>query len=152
MHQPTLLNQLPNSLVTFSPDLDLFKSSTATAKKLKAQDVIVGRHHFNPEGTTPIFDFRMKPGQDKIFTGTRDDSVPAPSSASKGTPGEEFGPVDWLRIKAIPDKTVGYTLGYRLHTAGGKAPATCKGLTKKVIEVQYATQYCEYLLPPPTSR
>lgn len=105
--------------------------------------VVVGHHYFAPDFSTPVFDFRVAAGQTQIFTGVRDQAIPALSTASRGGPGDQqFGAVDWLRLKAIPEKTVDYKLAYRVETAGGKAPATCEG-RPSTFSIEYATEYCE---------
>lgn len=105
--------------------------------------ILIGHHYFAPNNTIAVFDFRMK-SKRSILRGKRDQGVPATTTASKGIPTEQNGAVDWLRIAAIPPLSVDFKLAYRVQTAGGKNPATCKGMPK-YFEVQYATEYCKYL-------
>lgn len=105
--------------------------------------VLIGHHYFAPNNTTPVFDFRMEKSQRLVLRGKKDQGVPATLAASRGIPTEQNGAVDWLRIVAIPS-SVDLKLAYRVQTAGGKSPATCKGMPKS-FEIQYATEYCKYL-------
>lgn len=139
MKNPTLLHKLPNVLVSISSSL-----TGVILKKIAGDAVVVGHHYF-PSVTTPVFDFRITAGQTQIFTGVKDQAAPARSSAAKGGPAnQQFGAVDWLRLKAIAETSVGYKLAYRVETAGGKAPPTCKG-RPSTFSIEYATEYCEYL-------
>lgn len=138
--KPSLLHQLPNILVSVSSSL-----TQTILQRIAGEAVVVGHHYFAPDFSTPVFDFRITTGQTQIFTGVRDQAVPALTSASRGgLADQQFGAVDWLRLKAIPAKTVDYKLAYRVETAGGKAPATCRG-RPATFSIEYATEYCEYL-------
>lgn len=132
---PALLHSLPDALVALSAD--------SIGAVLSAESMLVaGHHYFAPDFSTPVFDFRLA-GQAQIFTGVRDQAVAAPGSAAKGGLREQqFGAVDWLRLKAIAAKSVDYQLAYRVQTAGGKAPPTCKGRAG-TFSIEYATEYCE---------
>lgn len=137
---PALLHELPNALVALS---------SGTARQRITRDAaLVGHHFFAPNFATPVFDFRTKPGQTGIFTGARDAGIPAAAGAARGgPPDQQFGAVDWLRLKTLPGQSVGYQLVYRIHTAGGKPPPNCKG-RPSTITIEYATEYCEDPLPP----
>lgn len=104
--------------------------------------LLIGHHYFAPNNTIPVFDFRMGKSPSLIFRGKKDQGVPATTVASKGIPTEQNGAVDWLRIVAIQSMSVGLKLVYRVQTAGGKGPSTCKGMPKS-FEIQYATEYCK---------
>ena len=136
------LHELPDLLLQMKPSVQVY---TATIfQKLSEEDVLVGHHYFAPDFSTPIFD--LANSKKKIyFSGKKDASITALSSASAGAPGEQNGAVDWLRIKG-DTKSVGAKLAYRIFTAGGKAPANCKG-QQKLFSVQYAAEYCTF--PPP---
>lgn len=115
--------------------------------RMSRNKILVGHHYFSPNNTIPVFDFRMEKSQQNsqslVFRGKKDQGVPATASASKGILTEQNGAVDWLRIVAIPSLSVGFKLVYRVQTAGGKNPSTCKGMSKS-FEIQYATEYCKY--------
>lgn len=136
---PALLHQLPNALVGMSG---------ATGRQRIVRDAaLVGHHYFAPNFATPVFDLRLKPGQTGIFTGARDAGVPAAVGAARGgPPDQQFGAVDWLRLKTLPGQSVGYQMVYRVHTAGGKPPPTCKD-RPTTITIEYATEYCEHSHP-----
>ena len=96
---------------------------------------ILGHHYFNAAGV-PTFDLGPKIG---VLKGKRDASIGAPPDASKGPSGKGVGAVDWLRLCAVAGSHE-LSLGYRVETAGGKAPKSCRGQPKH-IQVQYAAQY-----------
>ncbi|KAF2871583.1 hypothetical protein BDV95DRAFT_594669 [Massariosphaeria phaeospora] len=62
----------------------------------------------------------------------------APPTACRGTTGE--GAVKWLHLIDAGTSKGGVDTVYRIETAGGNKPATCKG-QKKTFEVPYAAQY-----------
>ena len=71
-------------------------------------------------------------------------AIAAPVGSSKGPDGKGNGAVDWLRLTPTAGQgSRGIEEVYRTYTAGGKAPATCKGLGK-VVKVEYAAQYWFY--------
>jgi len=113
---------------------------TAVFQRLSKEKVVVGHHYFTPDFSTPVFDFRITPDVKRYFSGSKDAGISATTYASKGSPGEQYGAVDWLRLKA-GDKSVESKLAYRVHTAGGKAPANCKGRGGSFM-VDYAAEYC----------
>lgn len=135
---PSLLHELPDVLVQLQASVQYYL--TAVFQRLSKEKVIVGHHFFAPDFSTPVFDFRITPDVKLYFSGTKDASIAATAYASKGSPGEEYGAVDWLRLKA-GDKSVESKLAYRVHTAGGKAPANCKGRGGN-FAVDYAAEYC----------
>ena len=113
----------------------------------------IGNHYFTPDAA--VFEFSLNRKSFK-FVGTRRENITAPHDAVKGS-------VDWLILETVTglesqswDPKVGKSLFalkatqfltsiqwmYRVFTAGGKAPDTCKGLQKEHT-VNYATEYCE---------
>jgi hypothetical protein len=99
---------------------------------------IIGHHFFNSEGM-PVFSLSAV---HKIMFAERIDSIPAPSSASKGPAGT--GAIAWLDLSVAPNplNRGGLNQVYRVETAGGSAPATCA--STRVISVQYAAEYWFY--------
>lgn len=77
-----------------------------------------------------------------ILKGKKDAAIAAPKHACKGPNGKGRGAVDWLALCAV-DGSQNLEMGYRVETAGGKPPKSCKGQPAK-IEVQYAAQYWFY--------
>lgn len=142
---PSLLHELPDALVALSGSIEIYTG--AILQRISGEPIILGKHYFS-DFTTPVFDFRLTAGQTGIFTGVKDQAVPASAYAAKGgSPDQQFGAVDWLRLKSVTGKSVGYKLAYRVHTAGGKAPSTCKGLASS-FTIEYAAEYCEYFCFP----
>lgn len=139
---PALLHSLPDALVALPAG-----SIGAILQRVPVESIVLaGHHYFAPDFSTPVFDFRLA-GQTPIFTGVRDQAVPASSRAAKGgLQDQQFGAVDWLRLKAIAAQSVDYKLAYRVQTAGGKAPPTCKGRAG-TFSIEYATEYCENCPP-----
>lgn len=139
--RPELLHLLPDVMVNIKKTT--IEAVTSMISGMSHDRILIGHHYFAPNNTTPVFDFRMEKSQSLVFRGKKDQAVPATPAASRGIPTEQNGAVDWLRIVAI-QSSVGLKLAYRVQTAGGKNPATCKGMPKS-FEVQYATEYCKYL-------
>lgn len=121
-----ILNMLPGYLVSFD-----FSSITASSIP------IIGHHFFNAKGV-PTFNL----GSLGQLNGKKTGDIAAPADACKGARGKGVGAVDWLALSDAGAST-GLTLGYRVETAGGKAPATCAGQPKLVV-VQYAALYWFY--------
>ena len=135
---PSLLHELPDVLVQLESSVQYY--ITAVFQRLSKEKVVVGHHFFAPDFSTPVFDFRITPDVKRYFSGSKDAGIAATTYASKGSPGEQYGAVDWLRLKA-GDKSVESKLAYRVHTAGGKPPTNCKG-KGGTFTVDYAAEYC----------
>ncbi|KAI9699730.1 MAG: hypothetical protein M1836_002764 [Candelina mexicana] len=95
----------------------------------------LGHHYFAADGS-PIFDL----GELGLLRSAKVANVAAPANAEKGRKRE--GAVDWLKLA---DKGGSRLLKevYRVETAGGKAPSTCKD-RDGTFEVHYAAQYWFY--------
>lgn len=139
--RPELLHLLPDVMVNIGKTT--IETAASIVSRMTRDKLFIGHHYFAPNNTIPVFDFRMEKSQSLIFRGKKDQGVPATIAASKGIPTEQNGAVDWLRIVAIQSMSVGVKLVYRVQTAGGKSPSTCKGMPKS-FEIQYATEYCKY--------
>jgi hypothetical protein len=101
-------------------------------------------HHFFAAGAVPTFELHGLAPDAQIGL-KKNANVPAPDGAFDGMKDE--GAVDWLQLV---DNVPGYTSPnlkggevYRVVTAGGKAPATCKGVSAG-IQVPYAAFYFVY--------
>lgn len=73
---------------------------------------------------------------------TKKNGVDAPKTACPGTKNE--GAIQWLQL--VDEKNLsagGVNTVYRVETAGGNKPATCKG-QKAAFEVPYTAQYWVY--------
>ncbi|CCX15900.1 Similar to predicted protein [Aspergillus terreus NIH2624]; acc. no. XP_001208731 [Pyronema omphalodes CBS 100304] len=137
-YAPEILHSLPSALL----DIDKGKTGRFITKQASMwagedTDINVGVHIFNAE-KTPIFDYAKQEPND-IFYGKKNEGVKAPNKANKG----EYGAVDWLLLGAVQTGEVKYSAAYRVVTAGGSPPPTCKGM-KKNFEVTYATEYWFY--------
>jgi hypothetical protein len=96
---------------------------------------LIGHHYFAADGT-PVFDLSE---QKDILYAKKVATVNAPPNANAGPAGT--GAVPWLKLV---DKggSVGVSEVYRVVTAGGKAPVTCRDT--KLISVEYAAEYWFY--------
>jgi hypothetical protein len=121
--------------------VDLLNRGPAAA--LEADDKTIdqflgraGKHFFNAAGA-PVFD--LTSSHNGFIVSKKDAAVDAPKDSVHG----QFGnAVPWLELSSIAG-SVGLTKVYRVHTAAGAAPKTCKGQPKH-IEVPYAAQYFFY--------
>ncbi|KAG0633724.1 hypothetical protein HOY80DRAFT_591418 [Tuber brumale] len=139
-NHPSLLHELPDVLVQLQTSVQFY--ITAVFQRFSKEKIVAGHHFFAPDYSTPVFDFRVTPDIKRYFSGKRDAGVAATAYSSKGSPGQEYGAVDWLRLKA-GDKSVESKLAYRVNTAGGKAPENCKGMQKN-FNIDYAAEYWFY--------
>jgi len=129
------------SLSPLALALSNYPTTMEWSLKSQGYDHHIGNHMFKMLGTTntPTFAFdqlAMTP-YPQAQVGKLNDT-PAPANACPGLTGE--GAVKWLYLK----DTKGLSQGgidtvYRLETAGGSAPATCKGMPA-TFEVKYAAQ------------
>jgi hypothetical protein len=123
--------------------LSLVTQRTVFEAYLKKQGYnhVLGRHFFTLLNKTasPVFALdRLAQSPFPEAQVSKINSTDAPKSAYPGLACE--GAVPWLYLADRKElSTGGIDTVYRLETAGGKAPATCKGLTRS-FEVQYAAQ------------
>lgn len=103
--------------------------------------MVAGHHYFKDE-TTAVFDLRFN-GNTGYFEGRKTAKVSAPNYSIKGKNNEGHGAIPWLKLKAYGSGSVGISEGFRMITAGGEPPATCKG-QKSNFEVEYAAEYWFY--------
>ncbi|KAF2846536.1 hypothetical protein T440DRAFT_227647 [Plenodomus tracheiphilus IPT5] len=110
--------------------------------KSQGYEHAIGVHLFSKIGqvNTPIFAFdQLSASPHPRAQVTKLNATDAPAHACPGSNG--LPAVQWLYLK----DTVGASVGgidtvYRVETAGGNRPATCKGM-KPSFEVRYAAQY-----------
>ena len=95
----------------------------------------IGHHYFDSTGT-PVFNLSLF---QQVFFGNKTAGIKAPSDASRGP--ENTGAVDWIQLK---DKggSIGCLEVYRVFTAGGSAPSSCK--TPGVVTEDYSSEYWFY--------
>ncbi|CAI7608523.1 unnamed protein product [Penicillium glandicola] len=94
-------------------------------------------HHFFYDATTPEFNLNTTPeSQDGIVMTKKAGSLDAPSSAVSG----EYGAVAWLYLTSTNGTVGNYKSVYRVNTASGSPPTTCKGMPD-AFEIQYSANY-----------
>jgi hypothetical protein len=93
---------------------------------------VSGHHYFTAQGV-PYFDL----GDVGQAPCAKNSSASAPETASVGPGGEPA--VSWLRLLAVDGATEGIQEIFRVSTAGGSPPATCKGMPSH-FEVEYAAE------------
>ncbi|KAI2790899.1 hypothetical protein POX_c03750 [Penicillium oxalicum] len=99
---------------------------------------LMGHHFF--AGTVPTFNLDTTPTkQFGIVRTKKEGSIDAPPDAVKG----EHGAVAWLYLSTINTTVGDYASVYRVDTASGGAPSTCKGLPA-AFEIQYSANYYFY--------
>ena len=133
---PDILNMLPRVSLSFNLTSD--EQLPLTAQRLAPSNLIVSGKHFFTTTTTPFFNLdttSMKLGEAPC---AKNSSIPAPADAQVGQLGEPA--VAWLRLLTKDGATGNLQEVYRLNTAGGSPPATCKGLPA-TFERQYAAEY-----------
>ena len=95
----------------------------------------MGQHFFTD--ATPEFNLNTTPQkQDGIAMTKKEGAIDAPSGSVSG----QYGAVPWLYLTST-DGTVGnYKSVYRVNTAAGAPPKTCKGMPL-TFQMQYAANY-----------
>ncbi|KAJ5096812.1 hypothetical protein N7456_007533 [Penicillium angulare] len=130
---PEMLAMMPN--VAYKIALP----SNTNAKFPLANLELLG-HHFFYDATTPEFNLDTTSSkQYGILMTTKERSINAPSSATQG----KYGAVTWLYLTTKTGTVGDYKAVYRVDTASGAAPATCKGMPS-AFEIQYSAVYYFY--------
>ncbi|KHO00928.1 uncharacterized protein MAM_01706 [Metarhizium album ARSEF 1941] len=122
---PDLLSRIPPMAVHFQLDEAEKLGPTAMAKS--------GVHYF--DGSTPFFNLDTPALAIGRVPCAKNSSAKAPSTAAVGQKGEKA--VTWLRLTAMDGTTGDIKDVYRVDTAGGSPPATCKDMPA-TFEVQYS--------------
>jgi hypothetical protein len=139
---PNKVDSLPRNYLSLYQSIDCSKTPTSCIKTAdKCEDKanqkfgnplpILGEHYFTATGT-PTFDLSQAPGHPFLFAKKVGD-VPAPNAAD----------VDWLFLASngsASNKIISSV--YRLETAGGQPPKSCKG--SETAFVPYAAEYWFY--------
>ncbi|KAL5048746.1 hypothetical protein BDW71DRAFT_17807 [Aspergillus fruticulosus] len=114
-------------------NMDLFASLLS---RESGQNLAVGKHYFTADGT-PFFDLRGSERYNSDWIAAKkEDEEDAPAKPGYGITGD----VAWLKLKAA-EGTLNEV--YRIHTAGGSAPATCEDMPEE-FTVDYAAEYWFY--------
>lgn len=125
---PDVAEKIPNMAVHFQLD-DEARLGPVTMP-------VSGHHYFTSKGV-PFFNLvtdSMNIGQVPC---AKNSSAPAPSTASAGQVGDAAVP--WLKLTSVEGVTGNIKEIFRVVTAGGSAPKTCKG-QPNTIQVEYAAQ------------
>ncbi|QUC19909.1 uncharacterized protein UV8b_04150 [Ustilaginoidea virens] len=126
---PDILSRIPGMAVHF----DLEES-----EKLGPTGMTKSGVHYFLDSSTPFFNLDT-PAQDiGQVHAAKNSSSNAPSTAAVGQLHEKA--VAWLRLTSKHGTTGDIKEVYRVDTAGGSAPASCKGMPSR-FEVQYAAVY-----------
>ncbi|KAL4752075.1 hypothetical protein BDW72DRAFT_78585 [Aspergillus terricola var. indicus] len=128
------LHFLPDILKTVPlGNVDLFASLLSRSS---GQNIAVGKHYFTADGT-PFFDLRGSERYDSDWIAAKkEDEDDAPAKPGYGITGD----VAWLKLTAVEGSLKEV---YRIHTAGGSAPATCEDMPEE-FTVDYAAEYWFY--------
>lgn len=99
---------------------------------------LLGHHFF--AGPTPVFNLDTVPSRQYGVAMTKKEAdMDAPSNALKGG----NGAVGWLYLTTVNGTVGRYKSVYRVDTAAGKPPKTCKDMPE-AFTVQYAANYYFY--------
>lgn len=123
---PDVLSRMPAMAVHFKLEDTEKLGPTAMAKS--------GLHYFT-DGSTPHFDMDTPKETIAQVDCAKDGSSNAPATAAVGQLGEKA--VAWLRLATKGGTTGDIKHVYRVDTAGGSPPATCKDMPAK-FQVEYA--------------
>ncbi|CAG7976365.1 unnamed protein product [Penicillium salamii] len=94
-------------------------------------------HHFFYDATTPEFNLNTTPDkQHGIVMTKKGGAIDAPSNALSG----QYGAVAWLYLTSTEGTVGNYKSVYRVDTAAGSPPKTCKGMPA-AFQMQYAANY-----------
>lgn len=122
---PDVTTKVPGMAVHFNLD---------AANRLGPAMLPVSGHHYFTAAGVPFFDL----GSEGQLPGAKNTSLSAPPGAAVGQKGEAA--VAWLRLLATKDATNGLSEVFRVSTAGGSPPETCKDLDGP-FQVEYSAEY-----------
>lgn len=129
---PDLLSMVPKVSLKFNP--------TEAESKLGPVPAAVSGHHYFI-GSTPFFTLDTPNQMLGEVPTAKLNQTDAPDNAPTGQQGEPA--VAWLKLAAKDGATGNLQEVYRVGTAGGSSPKTCKGLPD-FFEVQYSAEYWFY--------
>jgi hypothetical protein len=137
---PNLLHAIPKLALQFDVDQGVSAdtlNNLISNSRLGPTNLDVSGKHFFTNATTPFFNLDTNRQQIGEAPCSKSNATNAPADAPKGRQGEAAVP--WLRLTTNPGATGGIHEVYRVKTAGGSAPATCKGQPAS-FQVQYAAE------------
>ncbi|PNY24440.1 Malate dehydrogenase [Tolypocladium capitatum] len=126
---PDLLGRIPSMAVHFN---------LSDAERLGPSAMPRSGVHYFADSSTPFFDLDTPALGIGRAPCAKNGTADAPSTAAVGQRGDKA--VAWLRLTAKQGATNGIREVYRVTTAGGSPPPTCRGLPAE-FEVQYAAVY-----------
>ncbi|KAF7595603.1 hypothetical protein BBP40_005349 [Aspergillus hancockii] len=127
-----MLNMLPN--VAYRIPLPSSGSDSFPPANLD----LIGHHYF--DGSTPVFNLDTTVTQQFGIARTKKEAqIDAPTTAVQGV----NGAVAWLYLSTTSGTVGDYTSVYRVDTAAGQAPKTCKDMPTQ-FTIQYAANYYFY--------
>jgi hypothetical protein len=127
-----MLNMLPN--IAYRIPLP----SSGSDRLPPANLDLMGHHFF--DGSTPVFNLDTTATQQFGIARTKKEAqIEAPSNAIQGN----NGAVAWLYLSATSGTVGDYASVYRVDTAAGQPPKTCKDMPSQ-FTVQYAANYYFY--------
>lgn len=136
---PDLLSMVPGVALKFAHPLGAKAGSDSDSKLGPVPAAVSGHHYFI--GATPFFTLDTPNQKLGEVPTSKLNATDAPRDAPKGQQGEPA--VGWLKLAATDAATGGLREVYRVGTAGGSSPKTCKGLPD-FFEVQYSAEYWFY--------
>ncbi|RKF65696.1 putative malate dehydrogenase [Golovinomyces cichoracearum] len=126
---PTTLSQLPNAALKLQLPTDETRGFTSS-------NLTVSGHHFFPDPKTPVFDLRTAATDLGSVIPKKNCSAPAPPDSIAGQNNKGDGAVLWLKLVASSGKLREV---YRVNTAGGNPPKTCRGMPA-TFSVEYSAE------------
>ncbi|KAF9870817.1 malate dehydrogenase [Colletotrichum karsti] len=135
---PDLLEKLPSVSMQFNLSDN---NNNESPQRLGPSSLGVSGHHLFTSAGVPLFKLESEGLSIGDAYCSKNSSIPAPTMAAKGQQGESA--VAWLKLLTTEGSTGDIQEVYRITTAGGSPPATCKG-QPAAFEVQYAAQYWFY--------
>ena len=124
---PDVLSRMPGMAVHFAVD----RAETVLGVTPMSKS---GVHYFT-DAATPFFNLDTDHGDFGQVPCAKNSSANAPVGAAVGEQGEKAVP--WLRLTSKAGTTGDIRDVYRVDTAGGSPPATCKGMPA-AFQVEYA--------------
>jgi hypothetical protein len=118
-------------LLALMPEIALKFPTPDPKNILSPANMFLSGHHYFPDATTPFFDLNTASHQWGTVGCKKLNGTDAPNKAKD---------VAWLKLSSKSRDGCTINEVYRLNTAGGQPPATCKG-KGSAFTVEYAAEY-----------
>lgn len=135
---PDVLSSMPAMAVHFKLEDTEKHFKLGDTENLGPTAMVKSGLHYFTDGSTPHFDMDTPKETIAQVDCAKDGSSNAPATAAVGQLGEKA--VAWLRLATKGGTTGDIKHVYRVDTAGGSPPATCKDMPAK-FQVEYAAVY-----------